>query len=197
MRDLLDHVEFTEPCTLRGFIGQGTQTGVVLFPHILHVSQPIIGQTHVVAAERSTHAAAAIVTYDHDMFHFQHIDRELNYAKAVQVGVHHDVGHIAMHEKLAGQQTDNLIGRDATVRASNPQVFGRLLSREFFKKFRIASADIVRPGLVLIEQVTKRSHGGSDVLRPSKNVDFEYRYANGRKKDAFMVDELRFNTSEP
>jgi hypothetical protein len=60
-------------------------------------------------------------------FHLQHVDRELHDGQAVEVGVHHHVGHVAVHEDLARLQAGDLVGRHAAVRAADPQVLARLI----------------------------------------------------------------------
>ena len=40
--------------------------------------------------------------------------------------MHDDVGDVAVHEHLARRQPDDLVRRNAAVRAADPQVLGRL-----------------------------------------------------------------------
>ena len=55
------------------------------------------------------------------------IDRVLHDAQAVQVGMHHHVGDVAVHEHFARRHADDLVGRHARIRAADPQILGVLL----------------------------------------------------------------------
>ena len=58
------------------------------------------------------------------------LHRKLNGGQRVQVGVHHHVGDVAVHEDLARVQPRDLVGRHAAVGAADPHVLGRLLLRD-------------------------------------------------------------------
>jgi hypothetical protein len=63
-----------------------------------------------------------------------------------------------MDEQLSGKQAHNLIGRPSAVRACNPEVFGRLLSRKFAKEVPVLPPDAFNPGQVVFEKMIQRSH---------------------------------------
>jgi len=121
-------------------------------PDVLHVLKPVVGQTDPVAVQRGVHAAAAVVTGHDDVFHFQHIDGELEHGKAVQVGVDDHVGDVAMDEELAGQQAYDFVRGHAAVRAADPEKRRRLLPRELHEKVRIPLPNILGPGPVVREE---------------------------------------------
>ena len=73
----------------------------MLVGDVLHVPQPVVDQPVAPALERGQHAAAAEVPADHDLLDAQHLDRVLQHRQAVEVGVHDDVGDVAVHEDLA------------------------------------------------------------------------------------------------
>ena len=60
----------------------------------------------------------------------QHLDRVLQHRQAVEVGVHDDVGDVAVHEDLAGVGAGDLVRRHPAVGAADPEVARRLLGRE-------------------------------------------------------------------
>ena len=82
------------------------------------------------ALECRLDAAAAVVAADDDVLHAQDVDGVLEHREAVEVGVHDDVGDVAVDEHLAGREADDLVGRHAAVRAADPEVLGRLLVGE-------------------------------------------------------------------
>jgi hypothetical protein len=69
----------------------------------------------------------------------------LQHGEAVEVGVHDDVGDVAVHEELAREEIDDLVGRDPAVRASDPEVLRMLLLYEALEEVRPVGADVVRP----------------------------------------------------
>jgi hypothetical protein len=66
-----------------------------------------------------------------------------------------------MHEDVAREQSHNLVGRYPTVGATDPQVGGRLLAREFGEKFGVLTADSFGPFLVVLEQIVEGAHVGA------------------------------------
>jgi hypothetical protein len=64
-----------------------------------------------------------------------------------------DVRHVAVDEELAGQQADNLVGRDATVGTADPEICRQLLLEQSMEELRIGSNAFRRPAAVVVEQV--------------------------------------------
>ena len=123
---------------------------------VLHVAQPVVDQAERLAVERGAHAAAAVVADDDDVLDLQHVDRELQHREAVEVGVHDDVGDVAVDEQLARRETDDLVGRHAAVGAADPEVSRRLLLARVGEEIRIAVAQARGPRAVAFEQVFER-----------------------------------------
>ena len=69
-----------------------------------------------------------------------------------------DVRHVAVHEQFAGQQADDLVGRDAAVGAADPQITRRLLTRQLRKEIRVTLVDAARPRAVVGEQRVEADH---------------------------------------
>jgi hypothetical protein len=86
------------------------------------------------------------------MTYLEHLYCKLNNRQTVQVCVDNQVGNISVDEKLTRQKADDLIGRDAAVRASDPKVIRRLLMRECREEVRIAGVDAVSPSTVVLEK---------------------------------------------
>ena len=79
--------------------------------HVLHMAQPVVAKSEPALEKRGLHAAAAVVADDEDVFHAEHIDRELHHRETIEVGVDDDVRDVAVDENLAGQQADDLVRR--------------------------------------------------------------------------------------
>ena len=76
-----------------------------------------------------------------DMLDLEHVDGKLHDRQAVEVGMQHHVGDVAMDEQLTWQQSDDLVGRHARVGAANPQVFRGLLPGQLGEEFRVLLLD--------------------------------------------------------
>ena len=103
----------------------------MLVVYIMHMTQPEVDDADPVALQCGTDAAAAVVADDHDVLHFQHINGVLDHRQTVEVGMDNDVGDVAVHEDLARQQADDLVGRDARVGTTDPQQFRGLQAGQF------------------------------------------------------------------
>ncbi len=57
---------------------------------------------------------------DDDLFDLERIDREVNHGNRIEIGVHNEVGHVAVDEYLAWRKPDDLIGGDPAVGAADP-----------------------------------------------------------------------------
>ena len=142
--NLLDHVELAQTIDPLRRIGHRGNLGVVLRMHVLNVAQPVVGEADALILQRRRNSAASVVAAHDDVFDVEHIDGELHHRKTVQIGVHDYVGNVAMDEELAWQQADDVVGRYAAVRASDPQVARPLLLRQPRKEFRITPANALR-----------------------------------------------------
>ncbi|GAC1536351.1 MAG: hypothetical protein NVS2B7_05970 [Herpetosiphon sp.] len=89
--------------------------------------QPVVDKAKLAVFKGGQHTAAAIMATDDHMGDLQDFDRILQDREAVQVSVGHHVRNIAMDKEVARQHIDDLVGRDPTVGATDPQVVGRLL----------------------------------------------------------------------
>jgi hypothetical protein len=120
------------------------------------VPQPDVDQSGAVAIERRLDAAAAVMADHHDVPTLS-VDGELDHRQAVEIGVHDDVGDVAVDEQLARQQADDLVGRHARIRAADPQVLRRLQARQLEEVLGIDLLHATRPGAVEVEQVERGS----------------------------------------
>jgi hypothetical protein len=92
---------------------------------------------------------------DDDVADLQYVDRELNRRQAIEIGVDHEVGDVAVHEHVAGQEADDLVRRHAAVRAADPEILRRLPLRQPREKLRILPGHLVGPRAVVGQKVTE------------------------------------------
>ncbi len=72
-----------------------------------------------------------------------------------------DVGDVAVHEELAGQQPHDLVGGHAAVGAADPEVVGGLLPDQRLEEGGIACLDLIGPATVALEERAQASHRGA------------------------------------
>ena len=63
---------------------------------------------------------------DDDVLDLQHLDGKLKHRQKVQIGAMDEIGDIAVYEDFARLQSGDDIGRNATVRTSDPEIFRTL-----------------------------------------------------------------------
>src|SRR5688572_11753521 len=121
--------------------------------YVLHMPQPVVRETDTGTAHRRLHAAAAVMADHDDVLHLEDVHGELHHRETVEIRVHHHVGDVAVDEDVARQQPHDLVGRHPAVRATYPQIGGRLLARQFGEEFRILAPDLLGPFTVVLEQL--------------------------------------------
>ena len=125
-----------------------------------HVAEPVVDEPVPRPFERRRDAAAAVVAADDHVLHGEDVDGVLQHREAVEVGVHDDVGDVAVDEHLARRQADDLVGGDAAVRAADPEVLGRLPGGETGEEVRVGCDHRGRPGAVALEELGEIGHAG-------------------------------------
>ena len=76
--------------------GQGQQAALVLLPHVLHMAEPIVHQPQPFLAEHGAHTPAAVVAANDDVLDPQDIHGKLRHGQAIEIRMHHHVGHVAV-----------------------------------------------------------------------------------------------------
>jgi hypothetical protein len=130
----------------------------VVAVHVLDVPEPVVDQPELRGAHRGEHAAAAVVPAHDDVLHLQHLDRELEDGEAVHVRVDDDVAHVPMDEDLARDRSDDLVRRQTTVGAADPEELRPLHVRQPRKERRIPSGNLCRPLTVVLEPFPELGH---------------------------------------
>jgi len=112
----------------------------------------MIDDAHGLVTHRSLDARAAVVTADDYVPHLERPDGKIDDGHAIEIGLHDDIGDISMNEHLAWRESRTLIGGNAAIGASDPQVSGFLLRCEAPKEARIVTLYPLRPSTVVVEQ---------------------------------------------
>jgi len=86
-----------------------------------------------------------------------HLDGELQHRHEVHIGRHHQVGHIAVHEQIAGRRSGDLVGIHATVGTPDEQVPGRLSPGQAFEVVGIIDSTVIHPVAIVHEHLLIRT----------------------------------------
>ena len=124
----------------------------------LDVAEPVVDQPQTVAPQRGHHPAAAVMAANDDVPDLEHVHGELHDAEAVQVGMHHKIGHVAVYEEFAWRKIDDLVGRHAAVGAADPKKIRPLLPGKLAEEMGIPLDDLLGPGAVILKKTWQRSH---------------------------------------
>jgi hypothetical protein len=116
------------------------------------VAQPVVDDPDPRVVEGRGDAAALGVAHDDDVLDLERVDRELDHRQRVEVRVRNHVGDVAVHEHVARQQPDELVGRHPAVGAADPQVLRRLLVEQAREEARAAAFHALGPADVLVEE---------------------------------------------
>src|SRR4051794_38649957 len=73
--------------------------------------------------------------------------------------MHDNVRNVAMKEQLAGGKAHDLVGRNAAIRAANPEISRPWLPREIGEEFRIRLANSLGPAKVVLKELRDGGHG--------------------------------------
>jgi hypothetical protein len=149
---LFQHVQLAQPVLPDAGRQRLAQITLMLDVHVLHMAQPVVGESDTAPRERSMHPGTAVMAAHDHMLDAEDIDGELQHRQAVEVGVHDHVGDIAVNEQFARLQADDLVGWHPAVGAAYPEILGRLLARETLEEIGVAGDARGRPVAVVLEQ---------------------------------------------
>src|SRR5688572_30293549 len=158
VRHLGGDIELAEPVRAPLLVLDGVELGAMEGEDVADVTQPVVDQAQRLGLERGADPAAAVVAAHHDVAHPQHLDPVLEHAQDVHVGVDDDVGHVAMDEHLARLPADDAVGRQAAVRAADPQELRRLLVAQAVEEAGIGGAHPRGPLPVRLDPLLDRAH---------------------------------------
>ena len=118
----------------------------------------------------------------------QHLDGVLDHGQAIQVGVDHEVGDVAVDEDFAGGEAENLVGGNAAVGATDPKELRRLDGGKAIEKAGVGGLHAARPFAIIFEKQFKIWHGSCQ-LSPDCGANGQARY--GPAADRCGTLELR------
>ena len=155
---LFNHIQLTEPidpffCRRKPKKFAGTS-----LINVTNVTKPIIDQSMRLTFERSLYAATAIMTTNNNVFDFQNIYGILQHGETIHICMNYKVGDITMNKEFAGQEADDFISWNATIRATNPEKLRGLLLSKPGEKGRISFGNLSGPFPVVLKKKGESIH---------------------------------------
>jgi hypothetical protein len=89
----------------------------------------------------------------YDVLDPEDLHPELDDCHAVEIAGDDQIGYIAMYQQLAGAETQDFVGRDATVGATDPQILGTLLRGESLEKLGVLAQASLDPTAIVFEKL--------------------------------------------
>ena len=118
--DLLGDVYFhqlVKPCD---GIRNRFQFTVVEPVDVLNLTQPLVQETKIIVGDGILHTAAVIVAAHDDVFYLEELDSVLQHAQEIEIGVHHQVCYVSVHEQFARLGSGNFFSRHTRVGTPDP-----------------------------------------------------------------------------
>ena len=125
------------------------------------MAQPFVDEAKRVARHGRLDPAATVVAAHDDVFDLQHFHRVLEHAEHVEVGVDHQIGHIAVDEYFARVGLCDLVGWHPAVGTPDPEVIGLLDVDQAGEIVRVLLNFFVRPVFIGGEESFVLFHGFS------------------------------------
>lgn len=149
---LLDNVELHQAVVSLVIIGDGIQLLLVNSVDIANVSQPGVEQAHILGCHGSLDTTAAVVAADYNMLDLEVVDSIVDDAHDVEVGADDHVGNVSVDKGLAGLQTSDLLGGNARITASHPEILGGLAGSQTSKELGVVLQPFSGPFLVVLKE---------------------------------------------
>lgn len=153
---LLVDVELDEALVAGLLVGDGVELLLVQAVHVADVAQPGVHEAQVLGGHGRLDTAAAVVAADDNVLDLEVLDGILNDAHNVEVRVADQVGNVAVHKGIAGLQARDLLGGDARVGTSDPEILGVLAGGELLEEVGVLGDLLGGPGLVVLKDLVVR-----------------------------------------
>ena len=85
------------------------------------MTYPVVDDPDRTVSHGSLDAATSIMTAHDDVFNFKDIDGIVKDAEHVHIRMNNHIGNISVNKYFPGGSTNDFIGRNPAVRASDPQ----------------------------------------------------------------------------
>lgn len=149
---LLDDIQLDQAVVASALVLDRIELLLVKAVHVADVAKPRVQQAEVLGGHSRLDTSAAVVTTDDDVLDAEVLDGVVDHAHSVEIGVAHEVGDVAVDKCLAGLKAADLLGGDAGVGASDPEVLGCLAGGEVLEEVGVDLCLVLGPGAVVVEE---------------------------------------------
>ncbi len=122
------------------------------------VAEPGLEGPEVILLEGCFDTTTSVVPCHNNILNFEMLNRILDYSEHINVRGRSNVGHIPMHENLAGLESHDLVSRHTRVGAANPQVFWNLHFYQFGEVVLLVLNALLRPIPIVLHDFVKVIH---------------------------------------
>ena len=150
----LDGVQLHESAVSSILILDEIKGGTVQSVHVADRTKPLLDQAQVLLLQRRANGTAVVVTGDDDVLHVEVSHGVLEDGVGVEVGGGDLVADVAVHEDLAGTETDDLVGGHAAVGAPDPEELRLLGSADSLEVLRVTGLLVGDPLLVVAKHLS-------------------------------------------
>lgn len=149
---LLDDIQLDQAVVAGALVLDSIELLLVEAVHVADVAKPRVQQAEVLGGHSRLDTSAAVVTTDDDVLDAEVLDGVVDDAHGVEVSVAHEVGDVAVDKCLAGLKAADLLGGDAGVGASDPEVLWCLAGGEVLEEVGVDLGLVLGPGAVVVEE---------------------------------------------
>src|SRR5262249_17605596 len=152
-------VKLAQTAPARFFTGHCVQFVFVFAIYRAHIGQPILKRQSRPVAQSRKHTATAVMAANDNVLHFQSLNSVLKHR--LNIGSN-DGARLAIlrRTKLAGPETNDLVSRHPTIRATDPEILRRLCLAQPFKVLRVFNLSLFSPSAVILKKFRQEFHGG-------------------------------------
>ena len=97
---------------------------------VFDIAQPVIDQAKLSVLASGANTAAAIVPANDNVRYLQYFHPVLENRQTVEIGADYEIGDVSMYEYFTRSQSENLVGGNAAVGATDPKKLRGLDRRE-------------------------------------------------------------------
>ncbi len=171
---LLYDAQFDEAIVPRRLVADRIQLFLVDAIDVANVPKPGVQQAQILGRHGSLDTAAAVMAAHDDVLDMEMAHGVLDDAHNIEVRVDDQVGDVAVDEGLAGPEARDLLGGNAGIAASNPEILGALSGTQLGEELGVLQLLLGSPGTVVVKHAVmglleilgniRRGHVASDVV---------------------------------
>lgn len=150
---LLVHIQLDNAIGFLIGVGDLVQLFLMQPVHVPNVPEPRIQDPQILRRKGRLDTPAPVMPAHDNVLDMQMAHSIVEHTHDVEIRVRDHIGDVAVDEGLSGLESRDLLGRDARIATSNPQILWLLARGEFLEEFRVFLLLLRGPLLVVGEDV--------------------------------------------